>query len=104
MFVGALETCQLLTFLALAKRRNISIVSYSSTANGNLELVNGDFRFTKVIISPVITVDDPVDKEEVLALAHQAHQHCLIANSTTAVIEVHPTVVVGEPEGISPSL
>jgi organic hydroperoxide reductase OsmC/OhrA len=104
MFVGALEACQLLTFLALAKRRNISIVSYSSTATGDLELVNGGFRFTKVVISPVIMVSDPAAEEDVLDLAHQAHQHCLVANSSTAEVEVHPKVVIAEPEAASPSL
>jgi len=104
MFVGALETCQLLTFLALAKRRNISIVAYSSTASGDLQFVEGDFRFTKVVISPVIVVKDSVAGEEVVTLAHQAHRHCLVANSATTVVEVRPRVVVEEPEAISPSL
>ena len=104
MFVGALETCQLLTFLALAKKRDIGIVAYSSTATGDLQFVNGDFRFTRVVILPVIVVSDPASGEAVIALAHKAHQHCLVANSSTAAIEVHPKVVVEEPEAITPSL
>jgi organic hydroperoxide reductase OsmC/OhrA len=104
MFVGALETCQFLTFLALAKRRNIKIMSYSSTASGDLELVNGGFRFTRVVISPVIMVEDPAAEEEVLALAHQAHKTCLVANSVTATMEIHPRVLVEVPEAAPPSV
>ena len=100
MFVGALETCQLLTFLALAKRRNISVLSYSSTASGDLELVDGGFRFTRVVISPVIMVTDPSIEEEVLALVHQAHKNCLVANSVTATVEIRPRVLVEEPEEV----
>ena len=104
MFVGALETCQLLTFLGLAKRKNISIISYSSTATGDLELVNGGFRFTRVVISPVIMVNDATTEDEVIALAHQAHEHCLVANSSTAVVEIRPKVVIEEPEVVTPSV
>jgi len=100
MFVGALEMCQLLTFLALAKRRNISIVSYSSTASGNLELVNGGFRFTKIVITPIVGVADPAAEDEVLALVSQAHHHCLVANSVSSTVEVNATVIIEEPEGV----
>lgn len=100
MFVGALEMCQLLTFLALAKRRNISILSYASTASGNLELVNGGFRFTKVVITPLIGVADPAAEDEVLALVSQAHHHCLISNSVSCVVEVNPAVIIEEPERV----
>lgn len=98
MFVGALEMCQLLTFLALAKRSRLTIVSYNSTASGTLEYVDGAFRFTKVIIEPAITVATPADEAEIHALVSQAHRQCLVANSVSMPVIVNPQVSVEQYE------
>ncbi|MDH4069070.1 MAG: OsmC family protein [Ignavibacteria bacterium] len=94
LFVGALEMCQFLTFLALAKRSNVNVVSYDSTASGTLEFVDRSFRFTKVLIEPAIVVAGPVEEFEIHALVSQAHRQCLVANSVTAAVIVNPRVSI----------
>jgi peroxiredoxin-like protein len=96
MFVGAVEMCQMLTFLALAQKQQLSLVSYTSTAKGTLEFIDGQYRFTHVIITPTIVVEKPATEFDVQTLMREAHKRCLISNSITAVVEVNPIIMVQE--------
>jgi organic hydroperoxide reductase OsmC/OhrA len=96
MFVGSIEMCQMLTFLALAQKQKLPLVAYRSVATGTLEFIEGQYRFTRVIITPAITVEEPGTEAGVRALLEDAHKRCLVANSIRTIVEVRPTVVVQE--------
>jgi peroxiredoxin-like protein len=94
MFVGSVEMCHMNTFLAFAERRNISVLSYRSHANGVLEYVEGDYRFTRIVIFPTIAVCSSVAESEVHDILREAEKHCLVANSIASIVEVSPTIMV----------
>jgi len=92
LFVVSVETCTMLTFIALAKRRNLSILSYSSRAEGVLEFVDGDYRFTSVVIRPRILVGDPDTVGDVQETIRDAHRHCIISNSVRADVVIEADI------------
>jgi len=92
LFVASIEYCQLATFLALCERKQLPLKTYSSSAEGVLENIDGKYRFSTVTISPVITVAQGWTQEQVEQLLHRAHEHCLIANSTTTNVVIKPTI------------
>jgi peroxiredoxin-like protein len=94
MFVGSVEICHMNTFLAFAERRNVSVLSYCSHANGVLEYIEGDYRFTRIVIFPTITVVSSVAETEVHDILREAEKHCLVANSIASIVEVNPTIMV----------
>ena len=94
MFVAAIESCQMMTFLALAGRAHLPLIAYQSTARGSLDFVDGSYRFTRVVVTPVITVARTVSEAEVHAVVRDAHMHCLVANSVNSILEVNATVVL----------
>jgi organic hydroperoxide reductase OsmC/OhrA len=94
MFVGAVELCHMNTFLMFAGRQQMKVVSYESHANGVLELVDGDYRFTRIVIFPTIEVQSPVKVMDVHALLRDAERHCLLANSIASIVEMNPTIIV----------
>jgi organic hydroperoxide reductase OsmC/OhrA len=102
LFVGAVEMCQLLTFMALAKRADIEILSYESNASGTLEFIDGAYRFTEVVVSPSIIVDESVSELDVLDLVKEAHRMCLISNSISTKVRIEPTILQQEPEDVTP--
>lgn len=57
MLVGAVDICQMSTFLAFGTRKGIPLKSYKSSAEGLLENVDGKYRFTKISIKPTIVVE-----------------------------------------------
>ena len=94
MFVASAEVCTMSTFLSFGGRKNIPLVSYKSSAEGVLEFVNGKYRFTKIRITPEITVGKEWTKEQVEEVVRDAHDNCLIANSITTTVEIVPTIVL----------
>ncbi|HXG01078.1 MAG TPA: OsmC family protein [Bacteroidota bacterium] len=92
LFVAAVDICTMTTFMAFAQRLQLPIVSYSSSAEGILEFVDGGYRFTKVVLRPRIVVSTPEAIEQVRRTLHDAHESCLIANSIRADVVVEPTV------------
>jgi organic hydroperoxide reductase OsmC/OhrA len=94
MFVAAVETCHMATFLSYARKQNLPILSYRSHANGVLEFIDGDYRFTRIVLFPTITVAGPEVEQEVHSLLREAQRHCLVVNSIASIVEVNPTIMV----------
>lgn len=92
MLIGAVEGCVMMTFLAYAERKRIRILRYESMANGKLEFIDGDYRFTRIVISPHIVAEQPAGEADVLTVLRDAEKRCLVSNSITAVVEVNPIV------------
>jgi organic hydroperoxide reductase OsmC/OhrA len=94
MFVASVEACQMSTFLLFASRKGLEVLAYKSHSNGVLEFVDGDYRFTRIVIFPTITVARAVAADEVHLLLREAEKHCLVANSIASIVEVNPTIIV----------
>lgn len=83
-FVGALSSCHMLTFLALAAKKRFVVESYSDDASGVLDKnADGRLAMTQVVLRPkVVFSSDKVPSAEELAALHEtAHKGCFIANS-----------------------
>jgi organic hydroperoxide reductase OsmC/OhrA len=94
MFVGAVEVCHMATFLAFAAKKQIPIISYRSHTNGVLEFVDGDYRFTRIVIFPTIVVGSSTVEADVHSTLREAARHCLVTNSIASIVEVNPTLIM----------
>ena len=94
LFVASVEGCHMATFIAFAAKKGLRIISYRSHTNGVLESVNGDYRFTRIVIFPTIVVASTAVESEVQEILHEAQQHCLVTNSIDSIVEVNPTIIV----------
>ena len=84
----------MLTFLTFAQKRRLNIQSYSSRAEGCLELVDGAYRFTHVTIMATIRIGDPAEVELVRNLVDDVKGRCLISNSVSATVSFQPALFV----------
>ncbi|MFA5834415.1 MAG: OsmC family protein [Bacteroidota bacterium] len=94
LFVAAVEICQMTTFLSFGIRKGLPLKSYNSAADGVLENIEGNYRFTKVVIKPTIVVESSWTKEQVEEIVHTAHENCLIGNSVSAEVTVEPNIII----------
>jgi organic hydroperoxide reductase OsmC/OhrA len=94
LFVAAVDVCTLTTFVAFAARKQLPLVSYSSSAEGLLEFVDGGFQFTKVTLRPEIVVQTPEAVAAAGGILEDAHRACLVARSVRAEVVVEPTIEV----------
>jgi len=92
--VAALSSCHMLTFLAVAAKKQFVVDRYSDHAVGFLEKnQKGKLAITRVILRPRIVFGVPTapTPEQITALHERAHSECFIANSVTT----HVTVEAG---------
>ena len=91
--VAALSSCHMLTFLAVAAKRKLSIDSYRDEAVGVLEKnAEGKLAITRVTLRPQIvwTGGAPVSADDLAKMHHDAHVGCFIANSVKTEVVVEP--------------
>lgn len=92
LFVASVNICLMTTFLAIAENSNLEFKSYFSSAEGKLEKVDNKFKFTEIILKPVITIPEGVDEEKALRIIKKSEDNCLISNSINAKIILQPTI------------
>lgn len=92
LLVAAVETCTMTTFLALASRKLLPLISYSSRADGRLEYKDDGYQFTKIIIHPEIVVQNNAAIADAEKIIHDAHDNCLIARSIKAEVTIEPVI------------
>jgi len=96
LFVAAIEGCTMTTFVALAERAGLRVVSYASEASGRLERADGGYRFTRVVVRPRITLAEPGARAMAAAVLHEAHEACLIGRSVRAEVVIEPEFLIDE--------
>jgi organic hydroperoxide reductase OsmC/OhrA len=83
MFVAALSTCHMLTFLHIARLAGFHAAAYRDQAEGRMEeIAPGKQAVTNVKLQPRIEwVGPEPDEEKLKHMHHEAHETCFIANS-----------------------
>jgi organic hydroperoxide reductase OsmC/OhrA len=95
LLVASLSACHCLSYLALAARAGVAVVSYADRAHGTMNLVDGVLRFTRVLLRPQVTLQPGSDAEKALRLHERAHHECFIAASVNFPVENEPSVSFG---------
>jgi len=87
LLVGALSSCHMLWFLALARKKSFEVASYEDDAEGVLD----GKRFSSATLRPTVRwAGDPPDPDAIEALHQRAHELCFIANSVDFPVGVEP--------------
>ncbi|MGZ8709499.1 MAG: OsmC family protein [Thermoanaerobaculia bacterium] len=92
LFLTAISSCHMLSYLALCARRGINVIAYEDDARGTLVLDGDGGRFSEVTLRPKVTISSG-DLERAKELHHRAHEECFIANSCSVPIRCEATVV-----------
>jgi organic hydroperoxide reductase OsmC/OhrA len=85
LLVGALSSCHMLWFLALARKKGFEVASYEDDAEGILD----GKRFTSAVLRPRVRwATDPPSPEAIEELHRRAHGLCFVSNSVDFPVEV----------------
>ena len=92
MLVGAVSSCHMLVFLAIAAQEGFTVEAYQDRAIGHLERhSSGKLVVTRIELHPAIRFsgDQPPGAAAIDRMHAAAHENCFIGNSVTADIIVH---------------
>jgi organic hydroperoxide reductase OsmC/OhrA len=95
LFVAAVESCLMTTLLFFARKINLAISGYESTAEGTLEKGEKGFAFTSVKVDATLCVADEAAKAKVGEnFAGMIEKHCLISHSIVCPVTFNLNVLV----------
>jgi organic hydroperoxide reductase OsmC/OhrA len=92
LLLGALVTCHMLTFLAVASKRGFIVNDYHDEAVGVLDKNDkGKMAITLITLKPRVRFEGNAPTEDELKTLHdKAHANCFIANSIQSEVEISP--------------
>ena len=91
LVVLAASSCQLLSFLAVAARARVDVISYDDAASG--EMPAGRYPWIeRIVLRPAVRFRGDTSEERVLHLLELAHRECYIANSLRTEITLQPSL------------
>ena len=92
--MGSLNTCLMLTFLALAGAKKLVPAGYESEAEGLLENVEGKYRITEVAVRPRVTLNGTAELERAREIMESVEAQCFISNSIKSKVSLAAELVV----------
>ena len=98
MLLAAVSACHKLWYLHLCADAGIRVTAYTDRAEAVMDEGGGGNagRFVSAVLKPHVTVAAGSDCAKALALHHEAHRLCFIANSVNFPIECRAEVVSEE--------
>ena len=96
LFTAAVNSCLMTTFLAIAENSKLEFTAFHSTATGKLEMVEGKYMMSEVLLEPVLEIAHERDRERAERILQKSEAACLISNSIRSKIVFNPAVNISE--------
>ena len=101
LFLSSITSCFMSTYLVFVNKMKIENTGFECTATGQVELVDGKYKFTYIHIYPKAFVGNDADIEKAKVAMEKSKKYCLISNSINAEIVQHPEVVISKHTAIN---
>jgi organic hydroperoxide reductase OsmC/OhrA len=97
LLVAAVESCMMTTFLAIAEKSRLEVVSYRSSALATLERIDGGgLGFTRVLVRPIVKLHREEDREKARRVLDKAEQNCFVSKAMSVPVQYDASIVVSE--------
>ncbi|MFM9910293.1 MAG: OsmC family protein [Chitinophagaceae bacterium] len=95
LFLSSISSCFMTTYLSFAKKLQFEIAHFDCNAIGQIEIIEGKYKFTTINLYPKIYIGDETVREKAISAMEKTHKYCLISNSVNAQVIYHSEVVLG---------
>jgi organic hydroperoxide reductase OsmC/OhrA len=100
LFLSSITSCFMSTYLVFVNKMKIENTGFECTATGQVEMVDGKYKFTYIHIYPKAFVGNNADVERSKVAMEKTKKYCLISNSINAEIVQHPEVVIAKKHAV----
>jgi organic hydroperoxide reductase OsmC/OhrA len=100
LFVGAVASCLMTTFHAIARMSGLTVLGYSDAATG--VVVRGEdrlYKVTEITLRPRVIIEKANKVELALRLLKKAERVCQVSRSIKSTVRLDPEVLVSGPVG-----
>jgi len=99
LFIAAINSCVMTTFLFFAEKETVELCAYKSEAEGMLEKIKDKFMFSQIHLKVGIKVKLQEQLGKVQELLDRAEKQCLISNSILPNVKVDSEITKEEQNG-----
>ena len=101
LLLMSLSECHMLTYLAIAAKKRMTIIAYEDRATGTLGLGEngiksgppGKMSMQEVTLRPKVTVARGTDLADAMAIHEKAHANCFMSNSVNFPVKHEAEIV-----------
>ena len=94
LFVAAVNSCLMTTFLAIAENSKLEFISFKCKAVGVLDKEDGKFLVSEITLKPELIIPEGTNEERAKRIIEKSEEHCLISNSIKTKIILEPEIIV----------
>lgn len=94
LFVAAVSSCLMTTFLSIAENSKLDYTSFSCSASGKLAMVDNKYLMPEITLKPVLNITHERDLERAQRILQKSEAACLISNSIKSKIIFQPEVIL----------
>ncbi len=93
MFVASINSCIMLVFDHFARKYEVKLALYSSTAKGVVEKTRNGLRFTSVDVNAQVQLVNATDAEKIDEISKLAEKYCLVSNSVACPVSYKVSII-----------
>ncbi|MBC7488585.1 MAG: OsmC family protein [Cytophagaceae bacterium] len=90
LFVAAVSSCLMATFLAITSNSKNEFISLENNAIGKVEKVDGKYAVTEIRIEPKISISSSGDPDRIRHVMTMCEKTCAISNSIKTKVILSP--------------
>lgn len=94
LFVAAVNSCLMSTFLLVANNSKFQFISFASNAIGKIEKIDGTFAVTEIVLKPTLIIPSTQNEAKAKRVLDMSEKACAIANSIKTKITLEPTITI----------
>jgi peroxiredoxin-like protein len=99
LLLASVATCYVATLRAVAQASKLQFGSLELTAEGTIAKQEGGFRFTGILLRPVVSIEKEEERERMGRMLEKAERVCLVSRSLACATTLDPKIVVQEHMG-----
>ena|ERR1700756_2853778 len=96
LLLASLATCYVATLRAVMEASKLDFEGVEVPVEGKVEKLEGGFRFTKIVLRPVVTIHREEDRDRMGRMLEKAESICLVSRSLDCAIILEPTIAVAQ--------
>jgi peroxiredoxin-like protein len=96
LLLASVSTCYVATLRAVAEASKLQFHALELTVEGTIEKQEGGFRFTRVLLRPVVTIAREEERERMGRMLEKAERACLVTRSLACTTLLEAKILVQE--------
>jgi len=96
LLLASVGTCYVATLRAVAEASKAEFHALELAVEGTIEKQEGGFRFTRIVLRPVVTIEKEEERERMSRLLDKAERVCLVSRSLACATTLESKLVVQE--------